>query len=331
MVTERSTADWYRLFGEVEARGQSAIFEEWARGVANDAEVLSLIDELPLQKRQPNLVFACARLLGAPEVDYAGFRTWLMAHWASVATEAKQRMTQTNEPRRCGAILPALGMIAAHTAQPIALLELGASAGLCLFPDHYSYRYGQSWLHPADRPSRVRVDVQTKGAVPVPATLPEIVWRAGNDLHPLDVRDDADVRWLRTLVWPEQHERRERVDAAVEIVREDPPLLVAGDARERLDELATLAPPNAVLVIVTSAMLVYLPYRDRMRLVDAIRGRDAHWISLDGIGVLPDVDAQHPHPVRGDFTLSLDGVPLANVGPHGQFVHWLGHPAEQLQ
>ncbi|MEO7349747.1 MAG: hypothetical protein ABIW32_07820 [Terrimesophilobacter sp.] len=66
-------------------------------------------------------------------------------------------------------------------------------------------------------------------------------------------------------------------------------------------------------------------------LVSAIRQCDAHWISLDGVGVLPHVDAQHPHPAPGKFTLSLDGVPLADVGPHGQFIHWFAKPTASLQ
>ena len=326
-MAERSTAEWYKLFGEIEARGQSALFEQWALAISLDVEVLALIDELPLQKRQPNLVFACARLLGAPETAYEGFRAWLIRHWTSVAAETQQRMTQTNEPRRCAVILPALGLIAEQTNQPLALLELGASAGLCLYPDRYSYRYGDDWLDPADGPSCVRIEVEPTGAVPVPSAMPVIAWRAGNDLHPLNVNDDADVQWLTTLVWPEQNERRQRVAAAIEIVRQDPPLLLGGNAIERLGELAELAPHGTNLVIVTSAMLVYLPYRERMRLVDAIRESDAHWISLDGVGVLPDVDAAHPHPVLGQFTLSLNGAPLAEVGPHGQYVHWLRDPA----
>ncbi|MEO7348526.1 MAG: DUF2332 domain-containing protein, partial [Terrimesophilobacter sp.] len=290
-MTERKTAEWYRLFGEIEARGQSALFEEWAIAIAEDPEVLALIEELPLQKRQPNLVFACARLLGAPESDYNVFRAWLRDHWPSVAAEAKQRMTQTNEPRRCAALLPALALIARLSDLPIALLELGASAGFCLYPDRYSYRFGGEWIDPTDGPSRVRIESESTGPVPVPSVLPDISWRAGIDLRPLDANDEADVNWLTTLVWPEQHERRERVAAAIEIVRQDPPLLLAGDAIERLGELVATSPPGATLVIVTSAMLVYLPYRERMRLVSAIRQCDAHWISLDGVGVLPHVDA----------------------------------------
>jgi hypothetical protein len=331
-MSERSTTEWYRSFGEIEARGQSPIFEQWSLGIADDVEILSLIDELPLQKRQPNLVFACARLLDAPTAGYREFRDWLIEHWPAVAAEAAQRMTQTNEPRRCAALVPALGLIASHIDQPIALLELGASAGLCLYPDRYSYRYGDGeWLHPVSGPSTVRIEAAASGGVPVPNALPTIAWRAGNDLNPLDVTDDDDVRWLEMLVWPEQSERLERVRAAIDIVRADPPQIVRGNAIDKLAALAAEAPRGATLVVVTSAMLVYLPYLERMRLIDALRDLGAHGISLDGIGVRPAVDARHPHPEVGRFTLSLDGIPLADVGPHGQFIDWLVHPAGSPQ
>lgn len=327
-VAERSTADWYRAFGEVEAHGQSPLFEEWALGIAEDAEILALISSLPLQKRQPNLVFATARFLGAPEDGYASVRAWLLEHWPAVANEAHQRMTQTNEPRRCAAILIALGLIAERIEGPIALLELGASAGLCLYPDRYSYRYGDGEeLHPETGPSAVQLDTEVVGPVPIPTRLPEIVWRAGIDLRPLDVANPEDVRWLETLVWPEQTERLERIRAAVDIVRHDPPVLVRGNAIDELDALAAAAPANVTLVVITSAMLVYLPYPERMQLIEAIRETGGHGISLDATGVRPKMDAQYPHPVPGRFTLSLDGVPLADVGPHGQFIDWLVHPA----
>ena len=327
-MAERSTADWYRTFGENEARGQSPIFEEWALAIAVDAEILSLIDGLPLQKRQPNLVFATARLLGAPVGGYGDFRAWLLEHWPAVATETQQRMTQTNDPRRCAAIVLALGLIAERIDGPIALLELGASAGLCLYPDRYSYRYGEGeWLHPATGPSTVRIETEVESLVPVPPSIPEIVWRAGVDLRPLDVLDDDDVRWLETLVWPEQAERLGLIRAAVEIVRHDPPLLVRGNAIDKLDVLVASAPHQATLVVITSAMLVYLPYQERMQLVAALRDSGAHGISLDAVGVRPLVDARHPNPLPRRFTLSLDGVPLADVGPHGEFIDWLVHPA----
>src|SRR5690606_10739265 len=132
-----STAERYRVFAEVEARGLSDCYEQWALGVADDAATVALIDELPPPKRQPNLVFSAARFLGAPATDFEGFREWLAANWPEVASVCLTRSTQTNEPGRCATLLPGLAAIPG----PLALIEVGASAGLCLYPDRYSYRY----------------------------------------------------------------------------------------------------------------------------------------------------------------------------------------------
>ena len=315
------TSTWYRGFAELEARGQSAIYERWALGVADDPPLIALVEELPLQKRQPNLVFACARLLGAPEGDYPAFRRWLLQHWSRVVTEALARSTQTNEARRCASLVPALSLIPG----PLALLEVGASAGLCLFPDRYSYSYdGAAPVNPAAGPSSVLLECATTGAVPRPTAVPQVAWRAGLDLHPLDVRNADDMHWLETLVWPEQHERRARLRAAIRIAAENPPLLERGDASE-LAALAAQAPKDATLVVITSAVLVYLPFAERMLFVESVRALDAHWISLEGVRGLPTVRAALPDDGGSDgrFVLALDEVPLAFTGPHGQSLDWI--------
>jgi hypothetical protein len=317
----RDTAGWYRSFGEIEARGESAVYEEWALGVVADGQLIALIDELSLQKRQPNLIFACSRLLGAPEGPYPGFRDWLLHNWPAVAAETEHRSTQTNEARRCATLLPALAMIPG----PLALLEVGASAGLTLYPDRYSYRYdGGEPLHPSTGPSTVLLECTTNGRVPVPAELPTIVWRAGIDLEPLDVNDPRDAVWLETLVWPEQHERRERLRAAIAIARGHPPRLVRGDAIEALAALASEAPTDATLVVVASAVLVYLPAAERMRFVETVRALGVDWVSLEGVGGLPTVHAAIPEngTPPGRFVLALNERPLAWTGPHGQTLDW---------
>ncbi|MBX3116773.1 MAG: DUF2332 domain-containing protein [Cryobacterium sp.] len=316
---EKDTADWYRNFAEVECKGQSELFANWALGISGDRDVLDLIETLPLQKRQPNLIFAVSRVLGAPLESYNSLRAWLIENWNRIAGQAIQRSTQTNEPRRCAALLPALGLI----DEPIALIELGASAGLCLIPDRYSYRFTNHWLHPEDGPSLVKIESEFSGAVPFLRRMPNVQWRAGADLNPLSVLNPEDVRWLETLIWPEQEERLERVQAAMELARRDPPRIIEATALEGLQTLSADAPRGLRKVVLTPAVLVYLPYLKRMELVEAIRSSGASWISLDALNVLPEVDAKLRKPKPGQFTLSMDGEPLARVGPHGQFVDWL--------
>ena len=316
------TVHWYERFAEHEAHGRSALFEEWAYGVAADTEVLDRLTELPRPKRQPNLLFACARLLGCPLAPYAQWRDWLLANWAAVAAEMRVRGTQTNEPRRCAVLLPLLAQIEG----PIALLEVGASAGLCLFPDRYSYSYDGRRIDPSDGPSTVLLECATTGNPPIPSALPEIVWRAGLDLNPLNLNNADDTNWLETLIWPEQHERRARIRAAMEIVRASPPRIVRGDAVEDLPALVAEAPTNASLVIVSSAAIVYLMPEPRERFIDYVSSLEATWISNEGPGIVPAAAAAldgRESPVLGQMLLALDEVPKAFAGPHGDRLDWL--------
>ena len=316
------TVAWYRMFAEHEASGRSALFEGWADGVADDGAVLALLGELPRPKRQPNLLFACSRLVGCPLVPYAEWREWLIANWSAVSAQMAVRGTQTNEPRRCAVLLPVL----AQVAGPIALLEVGASAGLCLYPDRYSYSYDGRRIDPADGPSTVLLECSTTGNPPIPTALPEIAWRAGIDLNPLDLSNKEDTTWLETLIWPEQHERRQRIRAAMDIVRSDPPRIVRGDAIDDLPALVADVPAGIPLVIVSSAAIVYLMPEPRARFIDYVRALDATWISNEGAGIVPVAAGKlngRGSPVTGQMLLSVNEEPMAFTGPHGDRLDWL--------
>ena len=103
-------------------------------GIADDPELLRRIDEWPHNKRQPLLMLAAARFLGARISPYRDFRAFLDAHWEDVSRMVLTRATQTNEAGRCATLLPSLAQIAAAGGRPLALIEVGASAGLNLFP-----------------------------------------------------------------------------------------------------------------------------------------------------------------------------------------------------
>ncbi|KQM83281.1 DUF2332 domain-containing protein [Agromyces sp. Leaf222] len=326
-----ATAERYRVFAEVEADGMSATYEAWAAGVATDAAVQALIDELPAPKRQPNLVFSAARLVGAEPGPYAEFAAWLAGHWNAVREVAMTHATQTNEAARCALHLPVLAGIEG----PIALLEVGASAGLCLYPDRYSYRYtgqalaGTAHLDPADGPSPVVLDCAIRGTTPPPVStsMPEIVWRAGIDLNPLDVRSRADVDWLDALVWPEHDDRRARLRAAAEIAAADPPRLVGGDLNEQLAALAAAATREATLVVFHTAVLMYLDEPGRERFTRLVRGLPGHWLSCEGRNVLRGIRVRDDVPnERSDLVLALDGVQVAWAQPHGRALTWVPNP-----
>lgn len=316
---EAAIAARYRRFAEVEAPGRSELYAQWAGGVAADPGVHAILGRISETHRQPPLVFAVTRLLGAPEADYATWARWLGAHADSVVAECSARSIQTNEPLRCAALLPALSLIDG----PIALLEVGASAGLCLFPDRYSYRYsaagGEIALDPPDGVSRVVLGSALTGA-PV-LRLPDVVWRAGIDLQPRFAADADDRAWITGLAWPGETGRVERIAAALDVAATDPPLLVAGDAAELLGEVAAMAPHGATLVVTTPGVLAHVPRASRGALIDAARTA-GRWITMDD-PALHDGWRTVPAPWPGGFALALDGEIVAAVDPLGARVEWL--------
>lgn len=322
-AAERATgevAERYRRFARDEAPGRSVLYAEWAAGVAGDRRVCGILSRIPATHRQPPLVFAVARLLGAAEGGYAGFARWVDVHADALVAECSARSLQTNEPLRCAALLPALGAIAG----PIALLEVGASAGLCLHPDRYSYRYdGRPDLDPEGGASPVVLRAALTGAPPV--RMPTVAWRAGIDLAPLNAADPTDRRFLQSLVWPGETGRAARIRAALEVAAADPAPIVRGDATDPgvLAALAARAPSDATLVITTPGVLPHIDRAGRSRLLTAIRRSGAVWISLDPPGLgLEGVDPVDAGGWGPGFVLRRDGRVLAAADPLGAWVSW---------
>jgi hypothetical protein len=209
--------------------------------------------------------------------------------------------------------------VLAALPQPLALLDVGASAGLCLYPDRYTYRYGDHQIG-AGVPV---LDCAATGMAP-PAGLPEVVWRAGLDLNPLDVTDPADVAWLDALIWPEHEHRRARLRAAVALAAAEPPLLVHGDLVDDLPALAAQAPAGATLVVFHTSVMYQVAAPRREAFAQVVRGLPGHWIANEDPDVLPYDTLPTPPDGALRNVLALDGTPLAWTRSHGQAIIWFG-------
>ncbi|MGH3692238.1 MAG: DUF2332 domain-containing protein [Microbacterium sp.] len=313
----------YARFARDEAPGRSALYAQWADGVAADEEVRSILLRIPETHRQPPLVFAVTRMLGAELSGYPQWRAFVLQNAEEVVAECAKRGLQTNEPLRLAALLPVLSEIEG----PIALLEVGASAGLCLYPDRYSYRFTDEnggvrlALDPAGGPSTVVLESRVTGRLP-PLRMPDVVWRAGIDLAPLDAADERDRRWLRGLVWPGESGREERIVAALDIAAADPPHLVVGDALACIDAVAALAPKEATLVVTTPGVLVHVPRAERNELVARISRLDARWITIDPPGVLDVWEPAVDTGAWSGFVVTIDGRVRAAADPLGRWWEW---------
>jgi hypothetical protein len=323
------TARQYQAFAEVEARGSSPTYERLARAIAADEFTMDLLNQVDERARQPNLLLATLRWHDVDVSDVGTSVSWIQAHSGAVLDVLRTRRTQTNEVARCATLLVAL----ARLPPPLAIVEIGASAGLCLMYDQWRYRYAQGgreqspgtvdYLGRVDSP--VTLNCAVTGVGELPTGVPTIAWRAGLDLNPLDASDPDTRRWLQALVWPEHRDRAVRLAAALAVAAATPPRVLAGDMVRDLEPLLDQAPRDATLVVTHSAALSYLAPDQVAELVDRLRQRGVHRVGAEAPRVLAHLSSRLGDRVvpRGQHLLSIDDEPLAFVGPHGGSLTWL--------
>jgi len=311
----------YAAFAEKEAASRSPLYAELCRGIAQDTALLEKLAGLPVEKQQPNLLLASVKYLFGIARDYPHFCALVNDNWDAVIALVMRRRTQTNEPARCATLLPLL----ARLPQPLALIEVGASAGLCLLPDFYSYDYGGRRLAPSVSVASSPVFHCTANAqTPIPTRNVEVIWRAGLDLSPLDVTNPEDAAWLRALVWPGEGAREQLLDQALAVASQNPVRVVPGDLRHDLPALAAEAPQGATMVVFHTAVLAYVrDPDDRKAFARTVQDCGAQWVSNESATIW---DTSGLPPVWGRFVLALNGRGLAYTDAHGTAIDWFAPP-----
>ncbi|WP_086826700.1 DUF2332 domain-containing protein [Allokutzneria sp. NRRL B-24872] len=325
----------FHRFAEQEAAGNSPLYERFALGVAEDAEVADLLTATSANFAVPTLFFAAAQRAlfaepwhpltryypsvgghdGVDEAAWPEFRDFVLGRADKMRELISSRTTQTNEVRRAAVLYPVLSLIAAQVGKaPLGLLEVGASAGLLLGMDRYGYRHrlpDGTDVNSGRKKARLVLDTavrreQGRGRAKAPAFDAKV----GLDLTPVDVADEEQLSWLEACVWPDQPRRLSFLRLAAEEVRADPPVLVAGDAVDDLYAAAARVPADLPLVVFNSNLLAYVDEVRRADYVEAVRAlsesRTLWWVAQEPFGACLNLLL----PERED--LVLDG-PAHNV------------------
>ncbi len=230
---------------------------------------------------------------------------------------------QTNEVARSAVLYPGLMVVAAETALPISLYELGASAGLNLLLDRYAYCLGDVSLGEAGSP--VVLSPNWAGDLPV-VSKPQIIDRRGCDRNPLDVTNQSHRERLIAYVWPDQAERLCRVEAAIEVAMQQPPLVDAGDAADWVEDVIDIEPePGVVRVLFHSIAFQYFPepaqHRIATRMQTAGQGARAEaplaWLAFE------QFEDQGPRLTLQLWPHGNERI-LAYADAHVRIVHWSG-------
>ncbi len=239
---------------------------------------------------------------------------------------------QTNEVRRAVGLWPGLCAAAEAFDGPMDVLELGASAGLNLSMDRFHYEGGSwQWDSPIPGP-RVALSTRWSGPVPHFPAHAAIRNRAACDQNPLNAALPEDRLRLRSYIWPDQPERLERLNAAMEIAQNLSITPDQGDAADWIKAKLAARAKDALTVIYHSVFLIYPPQSVREAIQHAVEAEGARataqaplaWLRYETGSILGRTQD------GASMTLELIEWPsgrrrvLADIDPHGRYVHWHG-------
>jgi len=274
-------------FAQHDCHNASPLYEHLSLQIARDPELLELATYARKGQPVPNLLLGAVHFLllrgvqhplsafymsiaGSPSNTssqqavgpvtytlndpYPLFRSFCFEHWEEIQHLVATHLVQTNEVRRCACLLPAFELVAQRTQrQPLSLVEIGASAGLNLLWDQYSYDYGEG-QHCGNEQSPVQLLCALRGdkrpALPtLPTPLPSVASRVGIDLNPIDVHDAEATLWLRALIWPEHEKRMQLLTHALSVAQQHTPTIMAGDALDLLPGIMQAVPMDTTLCL----------------------------------------------------------------------------------
>ncbi len=332
---------------------RAPLYAALCRGVADDPELSRLLLLAPEQQRLPVLLLAASHKLVLEEPDhpladwYANLRvpprdpedpallptykSFVLERRDELATLLATRRTQTNEVGRCAMFVLAFGILAPEVGD-LAHLDVGTSGGLNLLLDRYRYRFEPGGvLGPA---STVVIECGTRGDPPIPVEVPSPVARCGIDVAPVDVTSDEEAHWLEACVWPDQADRFHRLAAAIDIARQAPPELLAGDAVRSLDPAIMRMARAGHPVVTNSWVLNYFTGEDRtayLAELDRLGAEiDLSWVYVEAPALIPELpgpaDLADPHRTMLSLARWRNGTRtvdhLATCHPHGFWIHW---------
>jgi len=344
-LTPDRLARRFQRFGTEECSGRSRLYERLCVEIARDPAVLALAAHARPGQPVPNLFFAAVHYLlldgashplaafypdlagakAAPDGDpYPAFRSFCLQHETELTALLEGRLVQTAQVRRCASLLPAFELISRRThRRPLALVEIGASAGLNLCWDRYGYSYSDGRACGApDAAVQLTCRLTGDRTVPVPVQMPVVASRVGLDLNPIDVCDPEATRWLQALIWPDEEGCAGVLQQAVNAARLDPPDVIAGDALDTLPAALAGAPDGATLCVYHSHTVNQFPLPARQRLREMLAAhaerRDLFELSMEAL----------EGETRLDLVSYRDGrlaeETLAGCDPHGARLEWWG-------
>lgn len=341
------------------------------RVVAQSPDLLKLCLLTRPEQRRPNLLLAAIheRVLagvshglcdyfpsvgGQRAVDAdlsAVLHDFVALQQRQIESHLRTRHTQTNEIGRCAVLWPVLAHIAqAHHGAPLALMDLGSSAGLNLGVDAYTLCYQREGREqvvgskPQPEVPQLPCHLRGEGNPLEGLTVVDGGWRLahrwGLDPMPVDVHDTDATRWLHACVWPCDTLRQQRLRLALRMAREHGwrVLRTTTSSVDCVGAWLDGLPQGVQPVVLNSWVLCYLSDAERAHhecvMNTLVRERGVVWVSAETPCLRPSglaLPETQPFDSSGvtlwcevsTVNRAVRQRALAWSHPHGAWLQWL--------
>ncbi len=350
--TDEALAERFRVFAREECSGKSGLnvmsptYETLSLSIAENPGLLALARECMVGQPIPNLFFAAVKRIsddchceelaghytrigegGVPGCGLSGsFAQFCDRYDSEIVDLVRTRRVQTNEIRRCSYLMPAFGSAFVDGGRkPLALIDVGASAGLNLLWDSYQYRYSDgSTFGPSD--AEVVIECELRNEMPdIPGEMPDVAFRRGVDLNPVDLGDEEQFLWMMALVWPDHPDRAALLRAARRIWLNDPPRVERGDALEVLPRVLAEVPRDTALCVFHCHTLNQFPAESRNVFYEILDGE-----SLDRPIYHVSSEGEHMR-VNRIVNGVADTILSARRNAHGRWIEWLNIESQETK
>lgn len=281
----------FQNFAITECRGSSRLYEFLSLKIAEDDEILELASRAQEGQPSSNLLFGAVHYLLLKGTDhhlrefypsivknprkveesFFPFKEFCVQFSDEIIRLLQEKLVQTNEVRRCSYLFPVFQSIYDKVKKPLALIEIGTSAGLQLLWDLYSYSYETGEVY-GNKDATLLITAEVRGdkTPNLQDYIPPVATRIGIDLHPIDLKDDENELWLKALIWPEHHERRELFEKATEYVKSNELRLIEGNGVELLWKLSEEIPNEYAICVFHTHVANQMPSEVKTNLLDEV-------------------------------------------------------------
>lgn len=324
-----------------ECSDSSKLYQFLSLHIAKEEEILRLCTNVSRGQPIPNLLFGAVHYLLLKGVDHPlkqfymsitdkphsmensppFFNDFCFKYKDEIIQLLQTKLVQTNEVRRCAYLYPAFCYIYETTNKPLALIEIGTSAGFQLLWDQYKYSYGSDKIY-GNKNSEVHLTADIRNGIPTfHHEAPPVSYRIGTDLHINHVSDKNDYLWLMALIWPEHHERRRMFRNVAHMVKKSKLELIQGNGIALISKISERIKADSTICIFHTHVANQFSHEDKLRLLEKIQS------------ISERRDVFHLYNNMFDGELHLDSIingkkqmrTIGNTEGHGKWFEWRLH------